>query len=200
MAAAFEPTEKGRQFPVDDIRHWLSDDERRVLDAFDCADLHGHVSVSVKLTEFVGKKRNPYKLTDEQRARERAASELIDARFGGYANVRELLSRLAIARWEAAGTPTRSGAEMDVLCERVKQRQKWGDAHDDRHEDGELAGAAAFLADPEYVEDDPASLHEEDGWAIHLRAKHRADRRQQLVIAAALLLAEIERIDRKGGA
>lgn len=39
-----------------------------------------------------------------------------------------------------------SKAAHDVLAEREKQRAKWGDAHDDEHTDGALAGAAACLA------------------------------------------------------
>lgn len=82
----------------------------------------------------------------------------------------------------------------DVLAEREKQRQKWGDDHDD--DCGELATAAAFLADPEYVEDVDAESVQHDEWWVRLRQRHRADRRQQMVIAAALAIAEIERLDR----
>lgn len=85
----------------------------------------------------------------------------------------------------------RTKAVMDVLAERKKQRQKWGDAHDDdEHDCGELSEVAAILSMG--VDD---IWHGPD-WASTLLAKHEGNRRQQLVIAAALLLAEIERIDR----
>lgn len=87
-------------------------------------------------------------------------------------------------------------AERDVLAERAAQRAKWSAAHDDDHDDGALAASAAFLADPSY-QDDPAEAEDDDlGWAVQLRAKHAGDRRRQLVISAALAIAEIERLDR----
>lgn len=91
-------------------------------------------------------------------------------------------------------------AEYDVLLEREKQRDRWSAKHDDDHHDASLAEAAAYLAEPE----DPSGCADltdeaelaECGWAVQLRHKHRDDRRQQLVIAAALAIAEIERLDR----
>jgi hypothetical protein len=87
-------------------------------------------------------------------------------------------------------------AALDVLMERAEQRTKWSDSHDSEHDCGELATAAAMLADPESEFDEPEKYQEEE-WMYRLGAKHRGDRRRQLVIAAALLLAEIERIDRE---
>lgn len=88
-------------------------------------------------------------------------------------------------------------ALQDVALEREHQRQRWGDDHDDaEHGFGELASVAAHLAMPE----SPtavllASKLNAPGWALPLRASR--DRRAQLVTAAALLLAEIERLDRR---
>ena len=82
-------------------------------------------------------------------------------------------------------------AEEDVLAERAKQRAKWGDHHDDAVEvNGELPTAGAYLAHPEH---DPC--FEAPTWAVSL--KERKDRRQQLVCAAALAIAEIDRMDRQ---
>lgn len=82
----------------------------------------------------------------------------------------------------------------DVLAERQRQIAKGYDAaHDDGCDDGRLAGAAGLIAldDPDLlVGDDPA-----DQLAEHIVAKH-TDERTRLVIAAALLIAEIERLDR----
>ena len=79
-----------------------------------------------------------------------------------------------------------SAALADVIAEREKQRAKWGDAHDDGHDPGDLAKGAAHLVTGEWVF---------DSWPKLLRRKNPAVR-ARLVIAAALLLAEIERIDR----
>lgn len=94
-------------------------------------------------------------------------------------------------------------AERAVLAERAKQRRKWGAEHDDEHGDGALAVAAAALAWPEAGRWSAAATGGLDAvpaprWACNLRARH--NERQGLVIAAALLLAEIERLDRAGGA
>ncbi len=86
-------------------------------------------------------------------------------------------------------------AHASVLAERAKQIAKWGDMHDNDHDGGELATAAAMLADPESEFDAPEK-YQEDEWMYRLGAKHRHDRRKMLVIATALLLAEIERLDR----
>jgi hypothetical protein len=92
------------------------------------------------------------------------------------------------------GWPAATQAERDVLVERAKQRRKWGDAHDDEEHLGGLPYAAAFLAtsSAEVLEwyQDPGYL----SWAVEVYNKHR--RRERYVIAAALLVAEIDRLDR----
>jgi len=77
----------------------------------------------------------------------------------------------------------------EIAAERRRQIEKGYTAeHDDQHVDGELADAAAAYATG-YAGWWPWSL---DTWKP-------ADSRRQLIIAAAFLMAEIERIDRKEG-
>lgn len=73
------PTEPRPDFPADDFRSWLTDGERLIVGALDCADLSVDVSISVKLSEFSGK-RTPKNLTTEQIARQDVASQLIRIR------------------------------------------------------------------------------------------------------------------------
>ncbi len=94
----------------------------------------------------------------------------------------------------------RLGILQQISAERNKQVTKGFDAsHDDTHDTGQIADAAsgvaryAIYAGTENVETAP------DGWPWMRAdweriAKH--PRRQMLVIATALLVAEIERIDR----
>lgn len=109
-----------------------------------------------------------------------------------------------------------SAAVNDVLVERVRQLSEEGydAAHDDEHTDGSLALAAACYATPHriYVKQDYAdSVTFVDPWPWEKRADKRpydgnvvrsngskgeAKRRDLLVKAAALILAELERIDR----
>lgn len=104
----------------------------------------------------------------------------------------------------ALALESRPKAETDVLAERAKQNAKWGDDHDDEQTNGAIGAAGALLAWPDgywfYDKSDadkcciPAP-----GFAYDTLRKHVHDRRRQLVIAAALLLAEIERLDRADG-
>lgn len=95
-------------------------------------------------------------------------------------------------------------ASRDVLAERQRQisTKGWTPEHDDEHHNGQLAvgGAAYALAGLPGVPETSVqalcaaagwhSLNDWDGWL------KIADRRTNLVKAAALLLAEIERLDR----
>jgi len=110
-------------------------------------------------------------------------------------------------------------AAADVLAERRRQveAEGWTPEHDDQHSDGELAQAAAVYAHPlaiKLVEPIAARERRDDPWPWHDSADvsgGRGDcpcwgwvrawfkprtRRRDLVRAAALLLAEIERLDR----
>lgn len=83
---------------------------------------------------------------------------------------------------------------MEIAQERRRQveREGWTPRHDDQeHADGELVDAAAC-----YI------LWENDGFHEHLWPWDKAafkpkDRRRDLVRAAALIVAEIERLDRR---
>ncbi|HVI04140.1 MAG TPA: hypothetical protein VM869_35860 [Enhygromyxa sp.] len=79
-----------------------------------------------------------------------------------------------------------------IASERARQRQKWSVKHDAEHYTGELAVRAAELAvygaRARVISDE----HAPDAWGLVTR--HETDRVQQLVIAGALIVAEIERI------
>lgn len=85
-------------------------------------------------------------------------------------------------------------AALDVLAERRRQREHegWTLEHDDVHEGGELAEAAMCYADP--------TAHCQLGiphqWPWVADWWKPRDRRRNLVRAGALIIAEIERIDR----
>jgi len=84
------------------------------------------------------------------------------------------------------------GAGM-ICIERNRQINEcgWDDSHDDQHTDGTLAVVAAILAvdGTDANVDDPCGR--EDCWG--LQRKH-PDRKKQLVIAGALIAAEIDRL------
>ena len=99
-------------------------------------------------------------------------------------------------------------AVRDVVSERRRQRdgEGWTEEHDDTHGQGELAQAAAAYALVGSLSDEwrtrlfPSSWGTviwamwPSGWArTYFKPK---DRRRDLVRAAALILADIERIDR----
>lgn len=80
-----------------------------------------------------------------------------------------------------------SDAARDVLAERERQKsvEGWTPEHDDEHNDEQLALAAACYA-----------LGSPTFWPWENRWWKPKDRRRNLVRAGALILAEIERIDR----
>jgi hypothetical protein len=107
-------------------------------------------------------------------------------------------------------------ALRDVVAERMRQvaGEGWTAAHDDRHASGELANAAACYAltpiggRPDIKEDPRLEIVDrvwpwwnvhDNGDRLYNRAKawwKPSTRRRDLVKAAALILAEIERLDR----
>lgn len=102
--------------------------------------------------------------------------------------------------WENRPTPAIQ-ALHDVMAERHRQMmfEGWTAKHDDDHDDGALAVAAACyaLADakgPQVSTVKIDGLWQWTGWAT--RWWKPKDKRRNLIRAAALLLAEIERIDR----
>lgn len=115
-------------------------------------------------------------------------------------------------KYDTSG-PVRIAAE--VLAERVKQIIQHGypKSHDDHHENGELAMAAALYASPVdnlcMVETDNEELITKDPWPFWIASlgtphsdRHGDNRatltkRERLVVAGALILAEIERLDRQ---
>lgn len=88
-------------------------------------------------------------------------------------------------------------AASDVLAERIRQREEegWDDAHDDEHTAGNLALAGACYAAnvAGFVIYDVAGS---PLWPWELRWWKPKGARRDLVRAAALILAEIEKLDR----
>lgn len=97
----------------------------------------------------------------------------------------------------------------DVLSEVAAERQRqvteegWSPAHDDAHEHGQLAKAGGIYALRASLADDETS-----GWFGEVFARKwpwarkwwkPTNPRRDLVKAAALILAEIERLDRVAG-
>lgn len=87
-------------------------------------------------------------------------------------------------------------AARDVLAERQRQIEElgWLHDHDDEYEQGELAFAASCYA----VANSGATVPPEWPWSPEWWKPR--DHRGNLVRAAALLLAEIERLDRAAAA
>lgn len=89
----------------------------------------------------------------------------------------------------AHGYPPGPLAEIAAERKRQVDVEGWDDEHDDEHVKGELADAAAYYA----ARDNRLELWPfDDEW--NKRGDH--SRRRQLVIAGALIVAELERIDR----
>ena len=94
-------------------------------------------------------------------------------------------------------------AARDVLAERRRQIEKegWTPEHDDQHVNGGLAAAAACYA--MQAANDTRGIATRivpAPWPWARRWWKPKDQRRNLVKAAALILSEIERLDRAAGA
>ncbi len=98
-------------------------------------------------------------------------------------------------------------AALCVLIERERQKliEGWTEANDDEHTNGSMAQAAAcYAATTQDYKDVGFQHHDEDQirdripvyWPWRPRWWKPKDRRSDLVRAGALILAEIERLDR----
>lgn len=93
-------------------------------------------------------------------------------------------------------------AASDVLAERQRQisEEGWTAEHDDAHANGEMADAAAFYAATTVIFREVRSSSQRlmtHVWPWDAAWWKPKDRRCDLVRAGALILAEIERLDRK---
>ncbi len=90
-------------------------------------------------------------------------------------------------------------AARDVVAERQRQKdvEEWSEDHDDEHDDEALALAAAWYALPDVVRS-ALDVNDMSPWpqTWDLSYFKPGNRRRELVKAGALILAEIERIDR----
>lgn len=86
-------------------------------------------------------------------------------------------------------------AMFDVIAERLRQQEQegWTTEHDDEHTGGELAQAAACYTHASYLGND---LRYQAFWPWDAAWWKPWDRRRNLVKAGALIIAEIERLDR----
>jgi len=102
----------------------------------------------------------------------------------------------AVRAYEEIGAALATAAANDVLAERERQKsaEGWTPEHDDEHDDGSLAQAAAcYLLNAQSI---PFSCGNSTIWPWAREWWKPKDRRRDLVRAGALILAEIERLDR----
>jgi hypothetical protein len=124
--------------------------------------------------------------------------------------IRAILTELQALRLQSspASIEAVSGevAWRDVIAERKRQveAEGWTPEHDDEHDDCEMARAAACYAYGRIIQGQTikgppfsATINHWSLWPWDLKWWKPRDQRQNLVRAAALLLAEIERLDRK---
>ena len=90
------------------------------------------------------------------------------------------------------------GVLAEIRWERERQRvdEGWTHEHDDQHSCGELAQAAACYAHPAPWGVCPQAGAPPKLWPWSIAWWKPKDRRRNLVRAAALIVAEIERMDR----
>ena len=92
-----------------------------------------------------------------------------------------------------SATPAESAAMGDVRAERARQQsvEGWNSAHDDEHAGGQLVDAAICYLRDSFIDADGTQR-----WPWGLEWWKPKDKRRNLVRAGALIVAEIERLDR----
>ena len=147
----------------------------------------------------------------------RAVADALEAEYLAVANGEKKPAKIAleplvraveaIRKLTAAPTPAAqeqdeprlSDAARDVFLERVRQQSEegWTPEHDDEHQNGEIADAAGVYAlhagghDMQMSDGLPSAY-----WPWDKKWWKPKDKRSNLVRAGALILAEIERLDR----
>lgn len=89
--------------------------------------------------------------------------------------------------------------EIAVERQRQQDGEGWTPEHDDAHVNGEIPAAGACYASHAALNDDTreeVAGHCPSNWPWDSRWWKPKDRRRDLVRAAALIVAEIERLDR----
>ena len=118
-----------------------------------------------------------------------------------------LAEMLTANEWPArAADSVQEDAARDVLAERQRQisAEGWTPEHDDEHDSGELAGAAGCYARHVNARswvvgtahDDYAKEPAPDAWPWDESWWKPTNPRRDLIKAGALILAELDRIDR----
>lgn len=82
-------------------------------------------------------------------------------------------------------------AEVITECQKQRDEEGWSIAHEDGLTKGELSNAAAYYAVSQEYRSAAGSIEEGTSYKVEQYSRHH-----QLVIAAALLVAEIARLDR----
>jgi hypothetical protein len=102
---------------------------------------------------------------------------------------------------EAGQVEAEPVAWRDVLAERQRQvnAEGWTPEHDDEHDNGGMAQAAACYASHASVGPELRKRDLPRDWPWAPKWWKPGDQRRMLVKAGALILAEIERIDRING-
>lgn len=115
----------------------------------------------------------------------------------GFAEAADIIRALSPAPTPADGW--RSAAATDVLAERRRQveAEGWTVEHDDKHDDGVMAAAAACYAICDNEQAMECVEFFDCLWPWSNNWWKPANPRRNLVKAGALILAEIERLDRK---
>lgn len=137
---------------------------------------------------------------DQIRADSAAENDRLLAKYG-YLNCPTCGGSGHVGDFEASQPMSREGmsqAARDVLSERRRQieAEGWTPEHDDAHNNGELAEAAGCYA---LHHNDPGLKGAPAWWPWHAAWWKPGDQRRNLIKAGALILAELERLDRAHG-
>lgn len=161
---------------------------------------HGAIAAAFKMGRESAITDPPPPVEPDQQAMDRIFDSWFDSLSEPPQNYHQIFTAGYAAGLLRASQPPDPGlssaatqAARDVLAERWRQRsvEAWTAAHDDQYEDGSIAVAAAC-----YALEHPGWRGFTHSWPWADAWWKPKDRRRNLVKAGALILAEIERLDR----
>jgi hypothetical protein len=199
---AGEPTTGQKPNPMTGLWATLTAEQRAAALAYDGPDSHGDPDFARTSTlpdagEGLGAALSALDALSSD-------AEYLDAHYGcdenGVLTSEHIRTVIAILRTTSTAPEGWRPVIAEIEAERRRQVEEegWTAEHDDTHANGALAGAAAcYLVhdqpwERQWTGDMPLSCR----WPWHPRWFKPKDRRRDLIRAGALLVAEIERIDR----
>ncbi|CAM8173500.1 hypothetical protein [Enterobacter rongchengensis] len=187
----FTKNNNGCSPAMEDDRSFVYEMTQHMFEAYQAGVAEGEARCAALAAENAGLKESRKNLAE-------FIHEELDAGYPLNMSIETPATDAFLAEVRAQGVKSLSNAVQSVISERQRQQsvEGWTPEHDDEHTEGEMAEAAACYA--MFANNQGFSVPGLWPWAREWWKQ--SGQRRDLVKAGALILAEIERIDRQESA